>query len=237
MVPNEVESDPAQPSTPANSLWVEVSGQKAVLRSIRSRDKAGKPIMAIREPRIRLDKGSRLLVSSTRTESPKDQGDGIILATGNIPYYFILDDALNGSAAGLFVQAADVRVIPLEVVTAPGTAAGDPLSGAPADTGPTHTPEPGASLLVEVAGKKALLHIFNTRDKAGKPIMEIREPRLRLEPGRRLNVSATRSESSKDKGDGIIRATGNIQFYYVIDQPSNGEAAGLYLKAGDVKPV
>jgi hypothetical protein len=210
---------------------------KAVLRSFSARDKAGKPIMTIREPRIRLDKGSRLLVSSIHTVSPKDPGAGIILATGNVPYFFILDVALNGSAAGLYVRAADVRIIPLEVMEAPGTAAVDQPSEAPADTGPTHAPEPGEGLLVEVSGEKALLHIFNTRDKAGKPIMQIREPRIRLEPGHRLSVSATRSESNKDKGDGVIHATGNIEFYFILDQPSNGEAGGLYIKAVDVKLV
>jgi hypothetical protein len=229
---------------------------KAVLRSFSARDKAGKPIMTIREPRIRLDKGSRLLVSSIHTVSPKDPGAGIILATGNVPYFFILDVALNGSAAGLYVRAADVRVIPREVMEAPGTAAVDQPSEAQADTDPTHGTETGEGLIVEVSREKALLHIFNTRDKAGKPIMQIREPRIRLEPGRRLIVSATRTESQKDKGDGIIHATGNIEFYYVIEQPANGEASGLgslgisvippqefpetpglYIKAADVKKV
>jgi hypothetical protein len=237
MISNEADTDPAQPSTPADSLWVEVSGKKAVLRSIRSRDKANKPVMAIHEPRIRLDTGSRLLVSSIHTLSPKDSGDGTILATGNVPYYFVLDEVLNGSAAGLYVRAADVRVVPLEVVEVPGTAAGDPPSEAPTDTVPTHAYEPGAGRLVEVSGEKALLHIFTTRDKAGKPIMQIREPRIRLEQGSRLSVSATRTESQKDKGEGIIHATGNIEFYYVIDQPANGEASGLYIKAADVKKV
>jgi hypothetical protein len=224
-------------SAPSDSLCVEVSRMKAVLRSFSARDKAGKPIMTIREPRIRLDKGSRLLVSSTHAESRKDLGDGIVFATGNIPYYFVLNEPVNGSAAGFFVQADDVKTISLAALDLPTNVdAGQPEGPLPASD---HVPdsEPEASLVVEVSGKKALAHIFHARDKAGKPIMEIREPRARLERGSRLAVSATRSESSKDKGDGVIHATGNIPFYFVLDLPSNGEAAGLYIKAVDVKLV
>jgi hypothetical protein len=88
---------------------------------------------------------------------------------------------------------------------------------------------------IEVSGKKAVLQSFKSRDKAGKPVMQIPEPRIRLNKGSRLIVSATRTESGKDKGDGIINATGNIQFYFISDDPSNGEAAGLYVRVSDVK--
>ena len=227
--------DPLLSSVPSTSQWVEVSGKKAVLRIIHGRDKAGKPIMMIREPRIRLDKGGRLLVSTAHVESPKDQGDGIIFATGNIPYYFILDEAVNGDAAGLFVRASDVRAMPAETVE-PFSSPDQDDTTAPVSV-PVDLPETESSLTIEVSAKKAVLHSFTRRDKAGKPIMVIREPRIRLERGSRLDVSASRSESDKDKGDGIIHGTGNIEFYFVLDQPSNGEAAGLYVKAEDVKLV
>jgi len=229
--------EPLLSSVPSDRLCVEVSGQKAVLRSISGRDKAGKPIMAIREPRVRLEKGNRLFVSAVHKESQKDAGDGIVLATGNIPYYFVLDETINGAAAGLFVQSGDVKVVALDVAEATtATDAAQPEALTAADTSLSDTVQE-AVRLVEVSGLKALAHRFQTRDKAGKPIMQIREPRIRLERGARLTVSATRSESSKDKGDGIIHATGNIEFFFVLDQPSNGEAAGLYIKAEDVKTV
>jgi len=144
---------------------------------------------------------------------------------------------INGAAAGLFVQSGDVKVVALDVAEATtATDAAQPEALTAADTSLSDTVQE-AVRLVEVSGLKALAHRFQTRDKAGKPIMQIREPRIRLERGARLTVSATRSESSKDKGDGIIHATGNIEFFFVLDQPSNGEAAGLYIKAEDVKTV
>ncbi len=227
----------ASNSASSDGLWVEVSDKKAVLRSFSSRDKAGKPIMRIREPRVRLEKGSRLLVSSTRTESPKDQGDGIIKATGNVPYYYVLDEAVNGPAAGLFVMASDVQTSQFEAGEPPNNSAPKQPAEITPVVSPVTPPEPEVGLVVEVSAQKAVLHAFKSRDKAGKPIMLIREPRIRLDRGRQLHVSATRAESMKDKGDGIIKATGNIQYYFITDHPSNGEAMGLYVKVANVTLV
>ena len=97
---------------PQNAFSVKVVANKAVLRIIASKDKAGKPIMKIREPRVRLGEGSQLLVSGTRTESKKDKGDGVIHATGNELFYFVLDHHSNdASTRTLYVRAKDVKTI------------------------------------------------------------------------------------------------------------------------------
>jgi hypothetical protein len=237
--------DPASVARPPGSMSIEVAGKKTVLRKFNTRDKAGKPVMQIPEPRIRLEQGDQLLVSTTQKESKKDRGDGIIRATGNIQYYAILDHPFNGSAAGYYIQVDDVKTIPMEDFTIPADSNPDPIQAPDPVSPPSSTPKPTTIVKpeveqgsqVEVVGKKAVLRIFNSRDKAGKPIMEIREPRIRLDKGSRLIVSATHSESVKDKGDGIINATGNIQYYFISDHPSNGKAAGLYVKVADVKRI
>lgn len=99
-------------------------------------------------------------------------------------------------------------------------------------------PEPQDAFSVEVAANKAVLRMISSRDKAGKPIMKIREPRVRLDEGSRLLVSATRAESNKDKGDGVIHATGNQLFYFVLDHPSNDASTrSLYVREKDVKKI
>jgi GH25 family lysozyme M1 (1,4-beta-N-acetylmuramidase) len=100
------------------------------------------------------------------------------------------------------------------------------------------SPQPPDAITVEVAADKAVLRFLASTDKAGKPIMRIREPRVRLDTGSRLLVSASRSESDKDKGDGIIHATGNNLFYFVIDHPSNDlSTRNLYVRVEDVKTI
>ncbi len=99
------------PESP-DAITVEVVENKAVLRMIKSLDKSGKPVFKIREPRVRLDKGSHLLVSASRTESKSDKGDGLIHATGNQLFYFVLDHPSNdASTRKLYVRFEDVKTI------------------------------------------------------------------------------------------------------------------------------
>jgi hypothetical protein len=85
--------------------------------------------------------------------------------------------------------------------------------------------------------KETRLNCFTFRkmDKAGKPIMEIREPRIQLLQGAQFFVSTTHKISPNDAGDGIIRGTGNIEFYFVVDCPPNPAAVGLYVRKGDTQ--
>lgn len=113
----------------------------------------------------------------------------------------------------------------------------DPVLDPDPSPEPVSDPMPQDGLEVEVSGKKAVLQTFKSRDKAGKPIMKIHEPRIRLDRGSRLIVSLKHSESKRDKGDGVIHATGNIPYYFISDHPSNDNAAGLYVRVADVEPV
>jgi GH25 family lysozyme M1 (1,4-beta-N-acetylmuramidase) len=90
---------------------------------------------------------------------------------------------------------------------------------------------------VQVSAEKTVVQAFKERDKAGKPFMLPREPRIRLERGTRLSVSAERKESAKDAGDGLIRGTGNALFYFITDCPAQPSAKGFYVKFEDVTRV
>lgn len=107
--------------------------------------------------------------------------------------------------------------------------------------GDVNPPGPGPSPVIEeksfpvvVTADKLNCMMFSDLDKAGKPIMEIREPRIQLFRGDRLSVSAEHKVSDKDPGDGTIIGTGGIKFYFVTDCPYKREAQGLYVKEADV---
>lgn len=93
------------------------------------------------------------------------------------------------------------------------------------------------SFTVVVTETKALIQYIKNRDKAGKPIMMPREPRIRLPKGTQINVSATHKASDKDAGDGNVHGTGNILYYCVTDCPFDREAEGLYVRQADVSRV
>src|SRR3990170_9001483 len=101
---------------------------------------------------------------------------------------------------------------------------------------------PGGSLLpesqqrFEVIVKESKLNCFAYRkvDKAGKPEMVIREPRVQLTQGALLFVSGTYQVGQNDTGNGVIFGTGNIEYYYVVDCPPNPAAVGLYIRKADV---
>jgi hypothetical protein len=87
--------------------------------------------------------------------------------------------------------------------------------------------------------KEPRLNCFTFRkvDKVGKPIMEIREPRVQLMNGATFFVSTTQKVSPNDSGDGIIRGTGNSEYYFVVDCPPNPSAVGLYVRKVDVENI
>ena len=78
---------------------------------------------------------------------------------------------------------------------------------------------------------------FTKKDAAGKPIMEIHEPRIQLFKGARFQVSATHKASDRDSGDGTIIGTGGMKFYWIADCPANRSAEGFYVRQSEVSRV
>ena len=101
-------------------------------------------------------------------------------------------------------------------------------------------PEPGPdnsdqkSFAAVVSDDKLNCMTFTKLDKAGKPIMEIREPRIHLFRGDRLRLSAEHKAGDKDPGDGTVIGTGGIKYYFIVDCPAKPEAKGFYVKQTDV---
>jgi hypothetical protein len=90
---------------------------------------------------------------------------------------------------------------------------------------------------VMVTDVKALVQTFKKADKAGKPIMIPREPRIKLAKGTKIQVSAKHKVSDKDPGDGTVFGTGNILYYHIAEFPENPDAEGHFLKQSEVKKV
>ncbi len=102
--------DAGQDSTVEKSTAVVVSDDKLNCFIFKKRDGAGKPIFAIREPRIQLFRGDRFFVSADRRESDKDPGDGTIFGTGNIRMYYIVDCPSKPEAVGMYVKQSEVML-------------------------------------------------------------------------------------------------------------------------------
>ena len=104
---------------------------------------------------------------------------------------------------------------------------------------PPDTSMPVGQDRLGVRVKESRLNCFTFRktDKAGKPEMVIREPRIQLLQGVKFFVSTSHKLSQNDPGNGIIFGTGNIEFYNVVDCPSNPAAVGLYVRKIDVDTV
>jgi hypothetical protein len=109
----------AQP--PAPKPDADFSGEKSVeavvnvdktnCMTFTTTDKAGKPIFEIPEPRVHLFRGDRLRVSAEHQASDKDPGDGTIIGTGGIRFYFVVDCSTRQEAKGLYVKQSDVTVV------------------------------------------------------------------------------------------------------------------------------
>ena len=110
----------------------------------------------------------------------------------------------------------------------------DAGSGISTQLGASQDTTQGKNFPVVVSDDKLNCFNFKKRDDAGKPIFTIREPRVQLLRGERFLVSAERTESDKDPGDGTIFGTGNIRMYYIVDCPSKPEAVGMYVKQSEV---
>ena len=110
-----------------------------------------------------------------------------------------------------------------------------------ADDGGTTTPDLSQdkqkTFTVVVSDVKLNCMTFTKKDNAGKPIMEIHEPRIQLFKGARFQVSATHKASDKDPGDGTVIGTGGIKHYLVVDCPANRSAEGFYVRDGEVSRV
>jgi hypothetical protein len=99
---------PLPPDALENSIQVVVDEDKLNCMTFTKRDQAGKPIMDFPQPRVQLRRGDRLRVSTAHKVSDKDAGDGIVLATGGIRFYFIVDCTANPEAVGLYIKQSDV---------------------------------------------------------------------------------------------------------------------------------
>jgi hypothetical protein len=103
---------PGEETIPAdelqNSIPVVVDEDKLNCMIFIKRDQAGKPIMDFPQPRVQLRRGDRLRVSTAHKVSDKDAGDGIVVATGGIRFYFIVDCQANPDAVGLYIKQSDV---------------------------------------------------------------------------------------------------------------------------------
>ena len=101
-------TEPLPPDALENSIPVMVDEDKLNCMIFSRRDQAGKPIMDFPQPRVQLRRGDRLRVSTTHKVSDKDAGDGIIVATGGIRFYFIVDCPANPDAVRLYIKQSDV---------------------------------------------------------------------------------------------------------------------------------
>lgn len=84
------------------------------------------------------------------------------------------------------------------------------------------------------SGKKTRLQRYKKLDK-GVPDVKPAEPKVTKEAGTKLRVSGTHKVGNKDTGDGLIHGKDGRSFYFVTDDPFNGEAAKLLVKESDVQ--
>lgn len=104
-------AQPVTAETLENSMAVMVAEDKLNCLTFFKRDQAGKPIMDFPKPRVQLFRGDRLRVSTTHKVSEKDPGDGTVIATGGIRYYWIVDCPSKREAEGLYIKQSDVTAV------------------------------------------------------------------------------------------------------------------------------
>jgi hypothetical protein len=112
-----------------------------------------------------------------------------------------------------------------------------PAEQAPGSQPALTTSQPlAASERLSVTVKETRLNCFTFRkiDKAGKPEMVFVQPRIQLQNGTKFFVSSSHKVSDKDPGNGIVFGTGNLEFYLIVDCPSNPAAVGSYVRKMDV---
>ena len=102
--------DSQVPEAPKGATFtVIVKDDKLNCFTFTKRDGAGKPIFIIREPRIQFFNGDRITVSADHNDSDKDPGDGTVIGTGGIRFYFIADCPSKPEAVGLYVRQVEVE--------------------------------------------------------------------------------------------------------------------------------
>jgi len=171
------------------SIMVVVKGKKTLLHEIKTKNKAGRLIMQIHEPRIRYNTGDTLKVH------PEE-----FLTDGDVVYYRSFDDP------ELYIRKRDVAL-------------GGPTenqSQSEVESGSTNAAKSNF-ITVAVTGKKALLHEIKTKNKAGRFVMRIHEPRIRYNTGDTLKVIPEE-----------LFTDGNVIYYQCFDQPD------LYIQKDDV---
>jgi len=93
------------------SIEAVVNVDKTNCMTFTTTDKAGKPIFDFPEPRVHLFRGDRLRISTEHKASDKDTGDGTIIGTGGIRFYFIVDCSARPEAKGLYVKQSDASLM------------------------------------------------------------------------------------------------------------------------------
>ena len=93
------------------SIEAVVNVDKTNCMTFTTTDKAGKPIFDFPEPRVHLFRGDRLRISAEHKASEKDPGDGTIIGTGGIRFYFIVDCPTRPEAKGLYVKQSDASLM------------------------------------------------------------------------------------------------------------------------------
>lgn len=93
------------------SIEAMVNVDKTNCMTFTTTDKVGKPIFDFPDPRVHLFRGDRLRISAEHKASDKDPGDGTIIGTGGIRFYFIVDCTARPEAKGLYVRQSDVSVV------------------------------------------------------------------------------------------------------------------------------
>jgi len=97
--------------TGEKSVEAVVNVDKTNCMTFTTADKAGKPIFDFPESRVHLFRGDRLRVSTEHKASDKDPGDGTIIGTGGIRFYFIVDCPARPEAKGLYVKQSDASLV------------------------------------------------------------------------------------------------------------------------------
>jgi hypothetical protein len=167
---------------------------------ILSRDQLDRPKFEALKPPLQLKRGARFSVSTTHKESAQDQGNGMIRAADGF-YLRIAEHPTDARFNGMFVRVDDV-----------------------ANFGGGKWVKPHSSLA------KVTLQQVKGRDNQGLPILEPLPTRLQLSAGMTCRISTTRSESNRDRGDGLITTAGQRQVYLVLECPALPAAEGLYLE-------
>lgn len=194
------------------NIYVKVTADKTVLRQISSYNDAGYPIMSIREPRLRFNRGDILPVYANGGED-----GGPLYRSNGADYYYRIYDS-DGQEEELYVPAWHVMQSEAPTATPEGTLTSSPT-------------EEQSTIFVQVTAYKTVLRVIGSYNKKGVPIMEVREPRIRYENGEIIEVYANGGEN-----DGPTYRTDGADYYYRVFDP-DGQEEELYVPSWHVEIV